>query len=160
MISWWKSQAFCLRKIFLTDLKNVSHGSKNTCEITVKPLSMKKKLKGINQSRRHKGCGWDLWGTVQSLKKKEVNEDKMIECGSAASQCISHSRSGLSAGGCALGEITGLLLHQSLHRHRAKDKKLLATGQLTDSFQHCQHDHIHRFTFWYEPEADAQRGSL
>lgn len=86
------------------------------------------------------GCRWELCGTVQSLIPKNYVEAKaewMMERGRAASQWISHSRPGLSAGGCARGEITGLLPHQSLHRHTVTDRKLLAPGRLTDSPQHC-----------------------
>lgn len=75
---------------------------------------------------------------VQNLKEKgEVKEEWMMKRGRAASQWISHSRPGLSAGGCARGEITGLLPHRSLHRHTATDRKLLAPGRLTDSPRHC-----------------------
>lgn len=70
----------------------------------------------------------------------------MMERGRAASQWISHSRPGLSAGGCARGEITGLLPRRSLHRHTAKDRRLLAPGRLTDSPQHCLNTAISSFT--------------
>lgn len=83
---------------------------------------------------------------VQSLKKKgEVKENRMVERGRAASQWISHSRPGLSAGGCARGEITGLLPRSSIHRHTANDRKLLAPGRLTDSPRHCLQTAIFSF---------------
>lgn len=50
---------------------------------------------------------------------------------------ISRSRPGLSAGGRARGEITGLLPRRSLHRHTATDRTLLAPGRRNDSPQRC-----------------------
>lgn len=69
-----------------------------------------------------------------------------MERGRAASQWISHSRPGLSAGGCARGEITGLLPCRSLHRHTVKDRELLAPGRLTDSPRHFLNTAIFSFT--------------
>lgn len=86
-----------------------------------------------------------VWHGVKSKENGEVKE-WMMERGRAASQWISHSRPGLSAGGCARGEITGLLPRRSLHRHTATDRKLLAPGRLTDSPQHCLGKAIFSFT--------------
>lgn len=110
------------------------------------------KWRGVKQCRaqngccKKNGCRWELCGMVQSLKKKgEVKENRMMERGRAASQWISHSRPGLSAGGCARGEITGLLPRWSIHRHTANDRKLLAPGRLTDSPRHCLETAIFSF---------------
>ncbi|KAI9520078.1 hypothetical protein NQZ68_021797 [Dissostichus eleginoides] len=65
--------------------------------------------------------------------KRRSEEGVYERRGRAASQWISHSRPGLSAGGCARGEITGLLPRRSLHRHTATERELLAAGRLADS---------------------------
>lgn len=100
------------------------------------------KWRGVKPNRTQNGCcknvcRWELCGTVQSLKEKRGRSGWWKERGRAASQRISHSRPGLSAGGCARGEITGLLPRRSLHRHTATDRKLLAPGRLADSPRLC-----------------------
>lgn len=87
-----------------------------------------------------------VWHGAKSKEKGEAKEERMMERRRAASQWITHSRPGLSAGGCAWGEITGLLPRRSLHRHTATDRKLLAPGRLTDSPQHCLGTAIFSFT--------------
>lgn len=109
----------------------------------------------MKRSNAEQGTKWLLqkwlqmgaaWHGAKSKEKGEVKEEWMIERGRAATQWISHSRPGLSAGGCARGEITGLLPRWSLHRHTATDRKLLAPGRLTDSPQHCLSTAIFSFT--------------
>lgn len=126
----------------LTDLQNASHGSKKTCDKAVKASFFYIKWRGVKPNRTQNGCcknvcRWELCGAVQSLKEKRGRSGWWKERGRAASQRISHSRPGLSAGGCARGEITGLLPRRSLHRHTATDRKLLAPGRLTDSPRLC-----------------------
>lgn len=96
-----------------------------------------------NKQKKHKmaavrnGCRWELCGNGAKFTKKEGKKEWGTERGRAASQWISHSRPGLSAGGCARGAITGLLPRWSLHRHTVIDRRLLAPGHFTDSPQHC-----------------------
>lgn len=130
----------------LTDLQNASHDSKKTCDITVKSWYKMEKSKA-EQDTKWLLQKWLQMGAVwHSAKRKRVKEERMIERGRAASQWISHSRPGLSAGGCAWGEITGLLPRWSLHRHTATDRKLLAPGCLTDSPQQWLSTAIFSFT--------------
>lgn len=87
-----------------------------------------------------KGTKWLLlqkWLQMGALchraSSKVKRRSEGWERGRAASQWISRSRPGLSAGGCARGEIAGLLPRRSLHRHTAKDRGLLAAGRRSDS---------------------------
>lgn len=120
----------------LTGFQNASHGSKKSCDVTVKSFFLynikKTKTEQAQNGCCKNGCRWDL---CKVSSKGEVKEGRVMA--RAASQWISHSRPGLSVGGCAWGEITGLLPPWCLHRHTATDRKLLAPGCLTYSPQHC-----------------------
>lgn len=97
--SWWKSQAWCVVKMSLTDLQNASHGSKKTCDLTVKPLC-NIKWRGVKQNKTQNGCctngyRWKLRGNGEQYT--EEWDGWWIE----GEQPVSHSRPGLSAGGYA-----------------------------------------------------------